>query len=249
MLFMLQPAARLAGRLRRGLAPWRRRTAPSLALPRPRTRSLWSEHWGAADQRLRGLEKAIKDNNGVVICGGDFERWDLHVRGGLLGSMRTRMAVEEHGSGRQLMRFRTWPRFSRLGLGGMAVFGILAAWAAIEQSWVVAALLAGGALYLAVTMLHDAAAAGGIVMRALDDQDEFAVTIPARPTPVLPVPAISMNGAAGDHASAQRSHSNGSTSDVESPGTAPVSARGSGIALPSPIDVRRPGLKTTERED
>ena len=30
--------------------------------------------------------------------GGDYDRWDLEIRGGLLGSLRTRMAIEEHGA-------------------------------------------------------------------------------------------------------------------------------------------------------
>jgi cellulose synthase/poly-beta-1,6-N-acetylglucosamine synthase-like glycosyltransferase len=203
MLFMVQPAARLGGRLRRGLAPWRRSASPRLVLPFPRTRSLWSEHWSAPDERLRGVDAAIRRHNGVVISGGDFERWDLHVRGGLLGSMRMRMAVEEHGAGRQQMRFRYWPRFSRLGLAGSTLFAALATWAAIEQSWLVAAILAGGALLLMISMLHDCAAAGGIVMHALDDQDEYA---PARLPrqlgalePVLLQNGSVANGARADH--------------------------------------------------
>ena len=44
-LHMLQPIARLGGRLRYGLAPWRRRSVPALALPRPRTSNIWSEEW------------------------------------------------------------------------------------------------------------------------------------------------------------------------------------------------------------
>ena len=102
------------------------------------------------------------------------------------------MAVEEHGAGRQLMRFRYWPRFSRLGLAGSSLFAALAVWAAVEQSWLVAALLAAGALLLVVSMLHDCAAAGGIVMHALDDQDEYA---PASAQPLEALePVLSQNG-------------------------------------------------------
>ena len=66
------------------------------------------------------LEKALRRIGGVVFSGGDYERWDLYVRGGMLGSMRLRVAVEEHGAGRQLVRIRSWPRFSRIGAGGGA---------------------------------------------------------------------------------------------------------------------------------
>jgi hypothetical protein len=47
----------------------------------------------------------------TVLRGGAFERWDLHLRIGWLGGARLRMAVEEHGEGRQLLRFRVWPRW------------------------------------------------------------------------------------------------------------------------------------------
>jgi len=95
------------------------------------------------------------------------------------------------------MRFLYWPRFSRLGLAGGALFGALAAWAALEESWVVAALLGGGALLLAISMLHDCAAAGGIVTGALDDQDEYAPSRAVKPE-LAPV----LNGAASNGSSA-----------------------------------------------
>ena len=73
----------------------------------------------------------------MIFSGGDFERWDLHVRGGMLGPMRMRMAVEEHGAGRQLLRIRSWPRFSRIGAGVALSRGLLAGAAALSApgSW------------------------------------------------------------------------------------------------------------------
>src|SRR5206468_465570 len=46
-LHLLQPLARLRGRLQYGLAPWRR-GSPGLAAPWPRTFALWSERWRGA---------------------------------------------------------------------------------------------------------------------------------------------------------------------------------------------------------
>ena len=114
-LYMLQPLARLAGRLRYGLSPWRRRSAPRLGAA------------GAAHAAASGASTGVRPTSALArhrggaaaqtaawsSHGGDFERWDLHVRGGMLGSMRLRVAVEEHGAGRQLVRIRSWPRFSR----------------------------------------------------------------------------------------------------------------------------------------
>src|SRR5205823_3324256 len=42
ILYLLQPVARLDGRLRHGLTPWRWRLAPGLAHPLPHTTTLWS---------------------------------------------------------------------------------------------------------------------------------------------------------------------------------------------------------------
>ena len=56
ILHLLQPLARLHGRLRSGLTPWRRRGARSLAAPWPRTLTIWSEHWQASEERLRSVE-------------------------------------------------------------------------------------------------------------------------------------------------------------------------------------------------
>ena len=44
------------------------------------------------------------------------------ARGGALGSCQLRMAIEEHGAGRQLVRFRLWPRLSPWGIGVAVLF-------------------------------------------------------------------------------------------------------------------------------
>jgi hypothetical protein len=62
-----------------------------------------------------------------VVRGGGTDRWDIQVRLGPLGSARLRVAAEEHGHGRQLVRYRVWPRWSR-ALPPIVV--LLALWAA-----------------------------------------------------------------------------------------------------------------------
>jgi GT2 family glycosyltransferase len=112
-LHLIQPAARLAGRLTAGLTPWRRRGAGSWVLPRPRVLLLWSQdQWRSNEQRLKDLEAFLCDHDSVVLRGGDFDDWDLEIRGGVMGAVRLRMAVEEHGDGKQLVRVRAWPRCS-----------------------------------------------------------------------------------------------------------------------------------------
>src|SRR6185436_18243651 len=94
-LHVLQPIARLAGRNRHGLTMWRRRGSGGLMLPVPRSYPLWVGRWQAADEWLRAIHAAVKETGAVVTCGGDYERWDLQVRGGLFGHSRLQMAFED----------------------------------------------------------------------------------------------------------------------------------------------------------
>jgi hypothetical protein len=199
-LYMAQPAARLAGRLRHGLSPWRRRSAPRLGLPLPRTTGIWSERWRAPDERVRRVDTALRESGGVVFSGGDFERWDLHVRGGMLGSMRMRLAVEEHGGGRQLLRIRSWPRFSRIGTGVALAFGCLAAAAALSGAWIVAAVMAAVVVVIVASTIQDCATAAGVLRTVLEAEEREA----QRELEPVPEPAahplVSANGHGEDAA-------------------------------------------------
>jgi O-antigen biosynthesis protein len=128
-LFLLQPLARLAGRLRNGLSPWRRRLRPGAAWPRPRTVKVWSETWREPQSRIQDLQDALAANGGFVRSGGPFDRWDLDLRAGPLGGVKIRTAVEEHGLGRQLMRAKIWPRASAVALISASLLGLLGGYA------------------------------------------------------------------------------------------------------------------------
>ena len=130
LLLLVQPLARLHGRVTGGLTPWRRRGPRELSLPRPGHIAVWSEHWEAPEDRLRAVEAALAASGASVLSGSDYDRWDLEVRPGTLGGARLIMAVEEHGAGRQLERVRWWPRCSPLALVLALVLGGLGVGAA-----------------------------------------------------------------------------------------------------------------------
>lgn len=147
-LHLMQPAARLVGRAQQGLMPWRQRGGTRARIPWPKQATLWSETWRAADEWTRAFDAALRSHRAVVICGGDFDRWDLHVRGGLLGAARGLVAVEEHGGGKQLVRLSVQPWSPPLvialigGLSSLAVVAFAdAAWLAGAALTIVAALL------------------------------------------------------------------------------------------------------------
>ncbi len=160
-LHLIQPLARLVGRLRHGLTPWRRRCAVVAAFPKRRSLKIWHEQWQAPEERLTSIEAKLHDQGAVVVRGGDYDRWDLEIRGGLFGSVRAQMAVEEHGAGKQLVRYRHLPKISSLGLGLIIVPSFLSIAAAIDQAWIPSAVFGTVALGFAIRAIGDCAAAAG----------------------------------------------------------------------------------------
>jgi GT2 family glycosyltransferase len=168
-LHLLQPLARLLGRVRWGLTPWRRMTSASLAIPATRWFTLWSEAWRSAEQRLRDLEAALKGQGAVVHRGEGFDNWDLEVRGGLLASARLRMVVEEHGQERQLVRLRVSPRFGGIGLPVATVLGALAIAAGRAQAWMACDSLLIAAILPLLLSLRDCGLAVGLIHKVSRD--------------------------------------------------------------------------------
>jgi len=99
--------------------------------------------------------------------GGDYDRWDLELRGGLLGSVRVLMAVEEHGGGKQLVRFRTWPRCSAVGIALALLFAGLSAWAAVSQAWIACASLNVVAFFFMMRIFKECSSAATAITTVL----------------------------------------------------------------------------------
>ena len=146
-LYLLQPLARLSGRLRAGLTPWRLHVKCAPSLRHPQRFRFWSERWREPVTILRIVEGVLRAHGAVLKRGGDFDPWDLHFRTGLFGGGRLLMAVEEHGSGKQLIRFRMWPWCSGGGLAVGLALALLATAAAFDGAWVVSVLLGSMALW------------------------------------------------------------------------------------------------------
>ena len=158
-LYLLQPLARLQGRLSHGLTPWRRRGLRALTLPLARTASFWSERWRGTEERVRAVADVLRGEGAVVGSGGDWDSWDLHVRGGLLGGARLRLGIEEHGAGRQLVRVRSWPRAGLPALVLVAALATLAALAAVGNAEAASILLASFAAVVLARVLYECSVA------------------------------------------------------------------------------------------
>jgi GT2 family glycosyltransferase len=177
-LHVLQPVARLAGRVRHGLAPWRRQGPIVFTVPRPRTETFWSERWRSASSRLTGLERALSETR--TRRGGEYERWDLELRGGMLGSARIRTSLEEHGQGRQLARMRSWPVPSLGAVGLSALLVALAALAFVDGALIAGSLMAAGAACLVAWCVRDCAAAVGGLRAGIHRDAEAQAEEPPR---------------------------------------------------------------------
>jgi len=158
-LHAIQPLARLYGRFRWGLTPWRRRGLARYRLPTPQNYIIWSERWKTCSQWLASIETAIQRQGSVVKRGGDFDDWDVEIRGGYFGTIRGRLAVEEHGAGKQLIRLRVWPKISWFALILTMAFALLALLAIIDGAAAAAVFLMLVAVVLCSRLVGDCAVA------------------------------------------------------------------------------------------
>jgi hypothetical protein len=77
------------------------------------------------------------------------------------------MATEDHGSGTQLVRFRTWPRIAPLELLLFFLLVALAISAAVDQAWLVSVILGLVASALVVRIFGDCSTAMASFLWAL----------------------------------------------------------------------------------
>lgn len=165
---LIQPAARLWGRLKHGLTPWRSTGRRAWSMPCPQTKTIWSETWRAPENWLHELEAKLANQRANVTRGGDYDDWDLQVRGGMLAHARLVIAQEEHGAGKQNIRFRIWPVCSGL-LVCLGLFSGIMALSAFLPGYLPVAAIAG--LLLAVLIWQagcDWSLAAGQLYASLD---------------------------------------------------------------------------------
>src|SRR5262249_11474966 len=119
---IVQPVARFWGRFAFGLTARKRRQLGLRAGLRGQVLRVWSEEWKAPEEWLRSLEKLLAED--AAVCrGGDFDGWDFEVRAGALGTTHLKLAIEEHGAGKQMLRFLLHHRITRFAAVVLIVLG------------------------------------------------------------------------------------------------------------------------------
>jgi O-antigen biosynthesis protein len=165
---LIQPLARLVGRMHYGLTPWRPRNGARLLIPHARrSASLASGAWESREQKLTAVETALRRAKAVIRRNGDFDRWDLEVQGGLLGGARVLLSVEDLSPGTQLIRSHSWPHFARWGLVLMVIFAGLAGAAGAAQAWLACGVLGLAGLAVGFRAFREATWAQASILRAV----------------------------------------------------------------------------------
>jgi glycosyltransferase involved in cell wall biosynthesis len=160
-LQLLQPLARLKGRLGSGLIPWNRQWISTRPRFFPLTKELWRDEWQDARETLRDLQTKLRDTGTVVKSGGDYDRWDLEVREGRFGGCRLLLATQSYGTGRQLLRYRIIPRYSGLVLAVCALFAVISVGAGLSGNWTPSIVSGFAAGFLTARAILDTGSATG----------------------------------------------------------------------------------------
>jgi len=128
----------------------------------------WRDQREAPEETLRKLQADLVDAGAIARAGGEFDSWDLEVRGGPLGGSRLLLAVEEHAPGKQLLRFRILPAYGKSAAILSAVFAAMsigAWWSGAAVAGVTSAFVAA---FVVARALADTGFAGGILRERLE---------------------------------------------------------------------------------
>jgi hypothetical protein len=190
---------RVVARLRRALTPLPPGRRYGKVLPIPRTLALWDEEWRSTAERLTGVEAGLRSTGTVFRHGSGFDRWDLEVRGGIFGAARLRSAIEEHGGGRQLVRFRVWPRASHFAQLALVTGGAAFVWAAAVGHTVLAVIVVAILLTVVLRVAFETSSALGALLPALRGSPRVEVE-PALPEPKPVLRLVVPETATAEHA-------------------------------------------------
>jgi glycosyltransferase involved in cell wall biosynthesis len=159
-LYLVQPIARLAGRLKHGLTPWRKRGA-EIKLKGSfcfgsKIFNFWSEgNWKSTDKWLELIHQNLISLGTRVQRGGEFDRWDIQVRSGWFTKARGLLVIEEHGANKQYLKFRCSHVHSRYGLLTILLFIVLSVVTLYLDIWPLSIFMLMPAIALSIKYILD----------------------------------------------------------------------------------------------
>lgn len=133
LLHIMQPFARLYGRLNHGINPLRLHNINKRELRGlisfNRTRKHWSEIWKPLDEWVRIMEANMISHHCKVRRGAEFDRWDLQISTGIFAYVRLLFTVEDHANAKQYLKMKKSFKFSGTGIiliSGLFILSIAA---------------------------------------------------------------------------------------------------------------------------
>ncbi len=159
LLHVIQPIARLYGRFVNGLTPWRQRSAglssKFLFAFGSRTFTHWSEEWRSAEDWLGDIEKKLINLKARVKRGSDFDDWDLQVQIGLFSRSKALLVIEEHGGGKQYLKFKCRASYSANAFVIPALIIAVSVLAALNNQWVIHGIMDALLLFIGLRFLFE----------------------------------------------------------------------------------------------
>ena len=160
LLHIIQPIARLTGRIQNGLTPWRnwriKTDIKKIKLVTSCTLFYWNEAaWKATDTWLEEVEQALINMKVRVKRGGVFDNWDIKAATGLFAQTKGIVTVEEHGANKQYVKFRYNLTYSIPGMLMIFTLSAIAIAAAAYSQWVVMTAIGIIVLALAMQFIQD----------------------------------------------------------------------------------------------
>jgi O-antigen biosynthesis protein len=144
-----------------------------VALPFPWSSKAWTPHWKDPLVRLEAVESNLRAMGAYAHRGGEFDRWDFEVRGGMFGTARILTVAEDQPKGSQLVRCRLWPRITPFGVTHTLLFGLLSAGALWGSAWIACVLLSMMTFLLASRTWLECGAAMAAIRRAVQLSGDF----------------------------------------------------------------------------
>lgn len=159
LLHLMQPVARLVGRLQHGLTPWRKRGSGeqsfSKLLQMGRTQEQWSEDWHPVEELLARVEHDLLRRKVRAQRGGTFDRWDLQASCSFFSGARAIMAIEEHGGGRMMIKLKSWTVLSQSAYIITGLLLVLTILSLLDGAFVLSGGVATGAALFVAHLLTD----------------------------------------------------------------------------------------------
>ena len=129
----------------------------------------WSEQWRPVEDWLKDFQNELAQLHNKVKKGSDYDRWDIQSRSGLFALVRTLVTIEEHGMGKQYLKFKLRLLVSMFGLAVFLLLVLLTYLAFLSQAIISAAFLGASALLLGLKIIADSCGALAAVRKAINE--------------------------------------------------------------------------------